>query len=69
MGLPIYEALESGMKVIVPNEEYINIDNDNIFKYVLGDVDSLIKTCNLALVSKFLFEANVPIYYEDWNLI
>ena len=69
VGLPIYEALESGMKVIVPNEEYINIDNDNIFKYVLGDVDSLIKTCNLALVSKSLFEANVPIYYEDWNLI
>jgi hypothetical protein len=69
VGLPIYEALESGMKVVVPDEEYINIDNDNIFKYVLGDVDSLIKTCKISLVSKFLFEANVPIYYEDWNLI
>ena len=68
VGLPIYEALESGMKVIVPNEEYINIDNQNIFKYILGDVNSLIETCSISLVSKYLDEANVPIYYEDWNL-
>ena len=69
VGLPIYEALESGMKVIVPNEEYINIDNDNIYKYILGDVNSLMETCKISLVSKYIDEANVPIYYEDWSLI
>ena len=37
VGLPIYEALELGLKVVVPNLEYINLENENIFKYEFGN--------------------------------
>jgi len=69
VGLPIYEALDSGIKVIVPNEEYINIDNPNIFKYFLGDSKSLMEACRKAINSKYVDEIIVPIYFEDWTLI
>ncbi len=69
VGLPIFEALENGMKVIVPNEDYINIDNQNIYKYVLGDINSAVEACKNSIESKNDSEAIVPIYYEDWSLI
>lgn len=69
VGLPIFEALENGMKVIVPNEDYINIDNQNIYKYVLGDINSAVEACKNSIKSKNDNEAIVPIYYEDWSLI
>jgi len=69
VGLPIYEALESGIKVIVPNEEYININNANIFKYLPRDIKSLMDACRKAINSNYVDEISVPIYYEDWNLI
>tara|TARA_B100001093_G_scaffold382820_1_gene368393 strand:+ start:1022 stop:1972 length:951 start_codon:yes stop_codon:yes gene_type:complete len=69
VGLPIYEALESGIKVIVPNEEYININNANIFKYLPRDIQSLMDACRKAINSSYIDEISVPIYYEDWNLI
>ena len=42
VGLPIYEALELGLKVVVPNLEYINLENENIFKYEFGNYSSAI---------------------------
>ena len=68
VGLPIYEALESGLKVVVPNLDYINLINKNIFKYEFGNYSSAIKACNESIKNLEKVYCDVPIYYENWNL-
>ena len=68
VGLPIYEALESGLKVVVPNLDYINLINKNIFKYEFGNYASAIKACNESIKNLNEEYCDVPIYYENWNL-
>ena len=68
VGLPIYEALESGLKVVVPNLDYINLINKNIFKYEFGNYASAINACNESIKNLDKEYCNVPIYYENWNL-
>ena len=68
VGLPIYEALELGLKVVVPNLEYINPENENIFKYEFGNYSSAINACNDSIKNLDKIFCNVPIYFENWNL-
>ena len=68
VGLPIYEALESGLKVVIPNLDYVNLTNENIFKYEFGNYASAINACNESIKNLDKEYCNVPIYYENWNL-
>ena len=68
VGLPIYEALGSGLKVVVPNLDYINLTNKNIFKYEFGNYSSAINACNESMKNLGEFHIDVPIYIEDWIL-
>ena len=68
VGLPIYEALELGLKVVVPNLEYINLENENIFKYEFGNYSSAINIIDESIKNLESVYCDVPIYYENWNL-
>ena len=68
VGLPIYEALELGLKVVVPNLEYINLENENIFKYEFGNYSSAINAIDESIKNLEKVNCDVPIYYENWNL-
>ncbi len=68
VGLPIYEALELGLKVVVPNLEYINLENENIFKYEFGNYSSAINAIDESIKNLEKAYCDVPIYYESWNL-
>ena len=68
VGLPIYEALELGLKVVVPNLEYINLENENIFKYEFGNYSSAINSIDESIKNLEKVYCDVPIYYENWNL-
>ena len=68
VGLPIYEALELGLKVVVPNLEYINLENENIFKYEFGNYSSAINAIDESIKNLERVYCDVPIYYENWNL-
>ena len=46
VGLPIYEALESGLNVVIPNLDYVNLTNENKFKYEFGNYESAINAFN-----------------------
>ena len=69
VGLPIYEALESGLKVVVPDENYIPIGNHNIFKFTLGNLNSAVEACLKATTAPLTENIEVPVYSENWNLI
>ena len=68
VGLPIYEALESGLNVVIPNLDYVNLTNENVFKYEFGNYASAINACNESIKNLDKEYSNVPIYYENWNL-
>ena len=68
VGLPIYEALELGLKVVVPNLEYVNLENENIFKYEFGNYSSAINAIDESIKNLEKVYCDVPIYYENWNL-
>ena len=68
VGLPIYEALESGLKVVVPNLDYLNLKNENIFKYEFGNYSSALKACSESIENSDKMYCKVPIYYENWDL-
>ena len=69
VGLPIYEALENGLKVVVPDEDYIPLENQNIFKFTPGNLNSAIEACLKATTAPLSDEIVVPVYSENWNLI
>ena len=69
VGLPIYEALESGLKVVVPDENYIPLENNNIFKFNLGNLNSAVEACLKATTAPLSDKIEVPVYSENWNLI
>ena len=69
MGLPIYEALESGLKVVVPDENYIPLENHNIFKFNLSNLNSAVEACLKATTAPLSDKIEVPVYSENWNLI
>ena len=68
VGLPIYEALEAGLKVVIPNSDYLSLQNNNIFKYEFGNYSSAINACNKSIENSGALTSDVPIYSENWNL-
>ena len=68
VGLPIYEALELGLKVVVPNLEYISLESENIFKYEFGNYSSAINAIDESIKNLEKVYCDVPIYYENWKL-
>ena len=69
VGLPIYEALESGLNVVVPDKSYISIENHNIFKFTIGNLNSAVEACLKANTVPLSDKIEVPVYSENWNLI
>ena len=69
VGLPIFEALKCGLKVAVPDEDYISLENHNIFKFTLGNLNSAIDACLEATTAPLVEKTEVPVYSENWNLI
>ena len=67
VGLPIYEALGNGLKVVVPKKDYLTIENPNIFRYKFNNVDSAIQACLDSANKKSEFE-EIPVYVENWEL-
>ena len=67
VGLPIYEALSSGLKVVVPKKEYLSIENPNIFKFENGNLQSAVEACINSNNKKSNFE-EIPVYVENWGL-
>lgn len=67
VGLPIYEALNSGLKVVVPKKDYLSVENPNIFRYQYGNLDSAIQACLNSNNKKTSFE-EIPVYVENWGL-
>lgn len=67
VGLPIYEALNNGLKVVIPKKDYLSVDSPNIYRYIIGDLDSAIQACLKSADKKSEIE-EVPVYIEDWKL-
>ncbi len=67
VGLPIYEALNSGLKVVVPKKDYLSIKNPNIFRYKSGNLESAVQACLNSNNKKSHFE-EIPVYVENWGL-
>jgi len=68
VGLPIYEALNNGLNVVMPDREYFQLDVHNVFKYKSNNLASAVTACKISATKPHSKSVNVPIYYEDWNL-
>ena len=53
---------------VTPNLEYMNLTNENIFKYEFGNYSSAINACNESIKKTGSLYLDVPIYSEDWKL-
>ena len=67
VGLPIYEALNIGLKVVVPEKDYLSMENPNIFRYKNGNLESAVQACLNSNNKKSDFE-EIPVYVENWGL-
>ena len=68
VGLTIYEALNNGLNVVVPEREYFQLNVENVFKYKLNNLESAVTACKNSTTKQHSKILNVPIYHEDWNL-
>ena len=68
VGLPIYEALESGLKVVVPNLDYLNLKTKIYLNMNLEIIHLQLKHVMNSIKNLDKIYCNVPIYYENWNL-
>lgn len=67
VGLPIYEAMLSGLNVVIPKEDYFNFENENSFLYELNNInDALEKSIN-AISLENNSKIKVPVYFENWS--
>ncbi len=67
VGLPIYEAMLSGLNVVIPKEDYFNFENENSFLYELNNInDALEKSINAISVENNS-KIKVPVYFENWS--
>ena len=66
VGLPLYEAQNLGMKIIVPNKPYSKyFMGENVFLYKYNDKESAIDKIKQANYSK-LKKSSALIYKENW---
>ena len=67
VGLPIYEAMLSGLNVVIPKEDYFNFENENSFLYEINNInDALEKSINAISVENNS-KIKVPVYFENWS--
>ena len=69
VGLPIYEAQNLGLKIIVPKKPYSEyLTNENVFFYEYKNIDSAIRKIEQAKNVK-LKNSKALIYNENWTKI
>ena len=69
VGLPLYEAQNLGLKLILPNRPYSKyFKGKNVFIYKFNDIESAIEKIELANNSK-LKQSSALMYNENWTRI
>jgi len=67
VGLPIYEAMLSGLNVVIPKEDYFNFENENSFLYELNNINDALEKSIKAISVENNSKIKVPMYFENWN--
>ena len=69
VGLPLYEAQNLGLKLIVPDRPYAKyFISDNVFVYKYNDIESALEKIELANNLKFK-KSSALLYNENWSRI
>ena len=69
VGLPLYEAQNLGLKLIIPDRPYAKyFMNDNVFVYKYNDIESALEKIELANNLKFK-KSTALLYNENWSRI
>ena len=69
VGLPLYEAQNLGLKIIIPDRPYAEyFMSDNVFVYKYNDIESALEKIELANNLK-LKKSSALLYNENWSRI
>ena len=69
VGLPLYEAQNLGLKLIIPDRPYAKyFISDNVFVYKYNDIESALEKFELANNLKFK-NSSALLYNENWSRI
>ena len=69
VGLPLYEAQNLGLKLIIPDRPYAKyFMSDNVFVYKYNDIESALEKIELANNLKFK-KSSALLYNENWSRI
>ena len=69
VGLPLYEAQNLGLKLIIPDRPYAKyFMSDNVFVYKYNDIESAFEKIELANNLKFK-KSSALLYNENWSRI
>ena len=69
VGLPLYEAQNLGLKLIIPDRPYAKyFMSDNVFVYKYNDIESALEKFELANNLKFK-KSSALLYNENWSRI
>ena len=69
VGLPLYEAQNLGLKLIIPDRPYAKyFISDNVFVYKYNDIESALEKIELANNLKFK-KSSALLYNENWSRI
>ena len=69
VGLPLYEAQNLGLKIIIPDRPYAKyFISDNVFVYKYNDIESALEKIELANNLKFK-KSSALLYNENWSRI
>ena len=69
VGLPLYEAQNLGLKLIIPDRPYAKyFMSDNVFVYKYNDIESALEKIELANNLKFK-KSTALLYNENWSRI
>ena len=69
VGLPLYEAQNLGLKLIIPDRPYAKyFISDNVFVYKYNDIESALEKFELANNLKFK-KSSALLYNENWSRI
>ena len=69
VGLPLYEAQNLGLKLIIPDRPYAKyFMSDNVFVYKYNDIESALKKIEIANNLKFK-KSTALLYNENWSRI
>ena len=69
VGLPLYEAQNLGLKLIIPDRPYAKyFMSDNVFVYKYNDIESALEKIEIANNLKFK-KSSALLYNENWSRI